>query len=236
MSRHHRVPSGPRIFGVAGGSLEDAPSWAANAQVAEQGRRGELATAHILDELAQRTDGPTVIHDVMLPGLRANIDHILITDRTVWVIDAKVYAPGVLWTLGGKTRRGFSEFPYPDKHTMEIARSVVVKALRASGAEDFEVRCLLAIWPSRGKVRAIGFRPRGSEYVIGRSRIARRLRRAASSGRADTLIEQAVLRRFLSEQAAAHIQPSGAAPAQEGRAAQASTSSITSKFTGSGEA
>ncbi|SMX66782.1 nuclease-related domain-containing protein [Brevibacterium aurantiacum] len=223
MSRHHRVASGTRIFGTPGGGLEGAPDWAANAEVAEQGRRGELATGAILDEIASRKPGPTVIHDVMLHA-RANIDHILISGTHVWLIDAKVYAPGNLWTLGGQTRRGRSQFPYPDKETMERAIASVEKTLRSSPAENWLVLALLTIWPSRGTVRALHFRPRGCDYVIARRAITRKLGRIAHAPAEET-VEQAVLRRFLDQQVAENAHRQAAAPAN-------STSSITSMFGG----
>jgi hypothetical protein len=223
MSTHHRVVSGARIFGTPGGGLEDAPSWAANADVAEQGRRGELATGAILDTIAADTPGPTVLHDVMLHA-KANIDHILISGTDVYLIDAKVYAPGLLWTLGGRTRRGTSEFPYPDKETMERARASVEKTLRASAAEEWTVHALLTIWPSRGRVRALHFRPRGCDFVIGKSAITRRLTQSAAAP-ADLTVEQAILRRFLDQRVAESATRPPSPPAD-------STSSITAQFGG----
>ena len=52
---------------------------------------GELGVAGVLEKLAQEY-GLTVLHDLSIPGKRANIDHILITSKVIYVIDAKNYS------------------------------------------------------------------------------------------------------------------------------------------------
>ncbi|BAS11743.1 hypothetical protein AHiyo8_00460 [Arthrobacter sp. Hiyo8] len=39
-------------------------------------------------------DGLAVLHDRLIPGSKANIDHIAITPGGIWVIDAKRYKGG----------------------------------------------------------------------------------------------------------------------------------------------
>jgi hypothetical protein len=55
----------------------------------ERGARGERRVGKRLDRLAQ--DGVVVLHDRRRPGTRANIDHIVVSPRGVWVIDTKNY-------------------------------------------------------------------------------------------------------------------------------------------------
>lgn len=55
----------------------------------DQGAVGEELLGARLDTLA--TDGIAILHDRRIPGSKANIDHIAITRRGIWVIDAKRY-------------------------------------------------------------------------------------------------------------------------------------------------
>lgn len=56
----------------------------------DKGVVGELGVAKDLEYLA-REYGLTVLHDLSIPGTTANIDHILISKKVVYVIDAKNY-------------------------------------------------------------------------------------------------------------------------------------------------
>jgi hypothetical protein len=66
------------------------------------GARGERATAHRLRRLERH--GYVVLHDLQVPGSRANVDHLAIGPAGVFVIDSKRYAgrltlgpDGMLW-------------------------------------------------------------------------------------------------------------------------------------------
>jgi Nuclease-related domain len=61
-----------------------------------RGADGERRTARLLDRLTR--DGYVVFHDLALPGLDANVDHLVIGPTGVFVIDSKQ------WT--GSVRRG----------------------------------------------------------------------------------------------------------------------------------
>jgi hypothetical protein len=50
------------------------------------GARGEQATARLLDSLP---GGWGILHDAVLPGSAANVDHLVIGRRGVWVVDSK---------------------------------------------------------------------------------------------------------------------------------------------------
>ena len=116
------------VLGTAGGGLRDAP-WAVDGDVAAIGRRGEEKTAAILDALAASAGGPTVLHDLMIPGYRANIDHVVVSGRNVTFVDSKVWKPGRYWRVRGTTRRGLARFPPADKRTMRLALSKVTPLL-----------------------------------------------------------------------------------------------------------
>jgi hypothetical protein len=56
----------------------------------DKGVIGELGVAKDLEYLASEY-GLTVLHDLSIPNSKANIDHVLITPKVVYVIDAKNY-------------------------------------------------------------------------------------------------------------------------------------------------
>lgn len=58
-------------------------------KVWQQGAIGEAKVGAMLDELVG--SNVAVLHDRRLPGRRANIDHLVVTEACVWVIDTKRY-------------------------------------------------------------------------------------------------------------------------------------------------
>lgn len=138
-----------RSIGHAGGGLEHA-TWAANDAVARVGKTGEVRTGAVLDELAHHADGPTVLHDlrIPIPGFTANVDHVVVSGRTVHLIDAKVWKPGFYWTLSGHTRRGWSRFPYADKKTMPMAKDAITRFLAQHRVKATVASPVLVVWPS----------------------------------------------------------------------------------------
>jgi Nuclease-related domain len=54
-----------------------------------RGAAGELVTAAMLERLPRRRW--VVLHDLTLPGSRANVDHLVIGPTGVWVVDTKAY-------------------------------------------------------------------------------------------------------------------------------------------------
>jgi hypothetical protein len=53
-----------------------------------RGAAGEVATAVLLTRLPRRF---VVLHDLRIPGSRANVDHLVIGPTGVWVVDSKSY-------------------------------------------------------------------------------------------------------------------------------------------------
>jgi hypothetical protein len=123
-----------RVFGHAGGSLVGA-SWAANDAVARVGRRAELQSAVVLDRLASRPDGPTVLHDlaIPIPGISANIDHVVVSGQRVLIIDSKGWKPARYWSVGGATFRGFRRFEHAKTRTLGMAHQALTGYLRGRG-------------------------------------------------------------------------------------------------------
>jgi len=158
------------VIGRPGGSLSGAAAgWAKNAQVAQIGQRGELQTAHILNRLATAPGGPTVFHDltIPIPGFTANIDHVVVSGRTVTVLDSKVWKPGFYWTLGG-TRRGLEPFRFADTKTLPTAVAALRRHLQTFRLEPQFGRSVLVVWPSStGPMQMWAFRPQAAVAVPG---------------------------------------------------------------------
>jgi hypothetical protein len=85
----------PRLGLLLGGLAATAASWAlrfrpsAEAVAWQRGAAGERRTARLLSQLEQY--GWAVLHDLAVPGSRANIDHLVIGPGGVFVIDSKQY-------------------------------------------------------------------------------------------------------------------------------------------------
>lgn len=118
-------------YGRAGGSLDDA-GFAANAQTAKAGQAGELLTARILNRQAADR-GFTVLHDLRVPRARANIDHVVVAGNRVWVIDSKLWLPGVYMTVPkGTVRfdgRKMADVPHADKRGLPLGHARIAELL-----------------------------------------------------------------------------------------------------------
>lgn len=159
------------ILGVAGGSLSDSDGWLGNSRdaraAARHGREGELRTAGILDQIANRAGGVTVLHDLRIPGYQANIDHIIVAGTEVAIIDSKVWKPGRYWTLAGTSRRGWEKVPHLDKQTMPMAQRCVREYLLALGLHADLPTPALIVWSSskNGKMSLRWARPPGAQVI-----------------------------------------------------------------------
>ncbi|SDH39884.1 nuclease-related domain-containing protein [Microbacterium sp. 77mftsu3.1] len=142
-------------IGRAGGSLENATF--APAATAKAGQVGEVRTAKALDELAVKR-GFTVLHDLRIPGSKANIDHVVVAGSKVWVIDSKLWKPGFYFTLAGRTFRGLERIPHADKRGLPLGHNRLRQYL---GNLATMQRPLMVIHPSRGSVSIWAFRPAG---------------------------------------------------------------------------
>lgn len=161
-----------RSVGTVGGSLKNSASWLKGDQdTATVGLRGERRTAAIITRLVAAPGGPSALHDlrIPIPGIKANIDHIVVSGRTVTIIDSKVWKPGFYWTVAGFTFRGRERFAPADKKTMPMARKAIATLLAKQGLNASVRKPLLVVWPSgqRRQLRLGLLRSPGARAVTG---------------------------------------------------------------------
>lgn len=163
----------PQIIGRPGGSLGSQGLKKQFGDRADIGAQAELRTAReILDPLC-KPGGPTVMHDLRLRstnrsgGTReANIDHVVVSGNSVFIIDTKTWQPGFYWTFGKTTRRGMTKVAHLDKGTMEWANNYIARVLNDHGVKHRIGGSFLFVWPSRGEAINLTFyRPRGAKAV-----------------------------------------------------------------------
>ncbi|WP_277209208.1 nuclease-related domain-containing protein [Isoptericola croceus] len=183
------------VLGTPGGGLNGDVSWAVNADVARVGRDGEVRTAAILDGLARRPGGPTVLHDLSVPtpGSRANFDHVVVCGLQVLVFDSKVWRPGRYWTLAGTTRRGLERVPHADKATGRFIVSALRTYLEPVNRYATVAPMRLVVWPSsdRARLRVGTYRGAGGvRATTGTSFASRppRMMRRRRAGAADDVV------------------------------------------------
>lgn len=87
---------GSATFALVSWPRRDPDRWA-------RGAAGEQATAALLARLAPSRW--TVLHDLAVPGSRANIDHLVIGPTGLWVVDTKAFR-GRVEAHGGGVRVG----------------------------------------------------------------------------------------------------------------------------------
>lgn len=177
------------VLGNAGGSLGSADTWlkpgARNA--AAIGQYWEQRTAELIG------DGQaTVLHDLWVPKAnhRANMDHVIVSGKQVWILDSKMWQAGFYWTRGGVTRRGFTREPKVDKKTMEMAFERTTRFLAGTGARV--LKPTLIVWEKKNtRVSTWAARTPGAEIKKPdqvRGRIAKMMRTPADDEIVDRLI------------------------------------------------
>lgn len=125
------------IYGTPGGSLGGDSKFGA-AGVA--GEYGERRTAEALEQFGDRC---VVVHDIIVPGLSANLDHVVIADKRLLILDSKAWRNGFYHRmLGGSLRRGFEEVEHD--RTDGLARMTEMMS-ETTGAE---AQARLVVWPS----------------------------------------------------------------------------------------
>lgn len=181
------------VYGAPAASLEDA-AWTQRT-AARIGAGGELRTAHVLDALAARPGGVTVLHDldIPLPGFAANIDHAVISGRQVTIVDSKVWRAGIYRTRDGVTTRSGKPAPFADKKTLRAGLDGFRRLLRSRGCEDVTLRAVLVAWSaSCWPVIFHQYQPTGGVPVPGwRFRLSPAV--WVGSGAADAQVVQALL-------------------------------------------
>jgi len=194
-SAEEHSDAAPKVVGTAGGGLQGAPSWAANAAVARHGQRGEQKTAQVLERTCRGHNGATVMHDlaIPIPGFSANIDHVVVSGRRVLLIDAKAWGPGFYWTHGGVTRRGLRPFKPGDKKTVEMAHQHIERFLANGWVTADFVTPLVVVWPTSGRVSLRFARFPGARLITG-AQLARAVRQSVGNDPADADLVSALTR------------------------------------------
>lgn len=157
-----------------------------------KGADGEARIGKRLERSVERA-GVIVLHDLRVPGSRANIDHVCVGDGTITVIDAKNYRgkvrvrQGRLW-VGGRDRTGLVEGV---ERQVDVVRSVLSPGLTADivGAIAFADGDRLPLF---GRLRVRGVRIDGVRQV---AKLAKR--RGPRDGASRELLE-AIIRARLS--------------------------------------
>lgn len=134
-----------RVIGTAGYGVAHGDTWAASKQAQSAGLRGERRTAAVLDRHA-RNSGAVVLHDLAIPirGIPANVDHAVVSGRTVLFIDSKLWRPGFYWSFAGHHLRGLSGVAHTGGKTMAMARDAYRPLLGGARLAT----PLVVVWPS----------------------------------------------------------------------------------------
>jgi hypothetical protein len=127
---------GPRLGLVVGGLAAVAAGWALrfrpspDARAWRRGAAGERRTARLLCQLERH--GWAVLHDLALPGSRANLDHLVIGPGGVFVIDSKQYRGRLQLDSSGRLWHG--RYPLaPILHAVSFEADQAAQALPDPG-------------------------------------------------------------------------------------------------------
>jgi hypothetical protein len=131
------------IYGRAATGLQDT-TWAVNENVAKIGAKGEQKTEVLLNGFGKKA---AVLHDlrIPLPGFKANIDHAVVSGKSVLLIDSKMWKPGFYWSMLGY-RRGWEKTPHVGK-SQEYVANAMNAFLKGTGAKVLTPH--LVVWSSR---------------------------------------------------------------------------------------
>lgn len=167
------IPSMGRSFGKPGGTLLGGDtSWAANKAVAKFGAAGEQRVGTAIERALAHDASAVVLHDLSIPGLSANIDHIVVRGHTVTIVDAKAWSAGRYFTLFGRTfrivngTRAPKRFEPADKTTMEIAARNIAGYLNKHGCRHKMERPIIVVTPQRpGRISVRWLRVPGARSI-----------------------------------------------------------------------
>jgi Nuclease-related domain len=138
--------AGPRVAGAAAAVAAGAVGWLLRFRVSadtaawRRGARGERRTARALRLLLRA--GWSVLHDVAVPGSRANADHLLIGPPGVFLVDSKAWH--------GHITLGPDGLAWHNGHPMdEVLDTVRWEARQVAGALGVGVLPLLCVHDAR---------------------------------------------------------------------------------------
>jgi Nuclease-related domain len=129
--------AGALAAAVAGWALRFRPSPQARAW--RRGATGERRTARLLGRLERH--GWAVLHDLAVPGSRANIDHLAIGPGGVFVVDSKRYTGRLNLAGDGSLWHG----PYPLAPVLRAVRFEADQAAQVLATPGVEVVPLVAV-------------------------------------------------------------------------------------------
>jgi hypothetical protein len=145
---------------VVGTAVELLPASARNWAT---GADGESLTALALEEL--RIEGFVILHDRLIPGSTANIDHIVIGPPGVAVVETKSYS-GRLWVRGNDVYvDGYCRTWKTVGETKREAAAVTVALAGELGRLSLSVRPILCV--HRADLPFFGASPQGVTIVDG---------------------------------------------------------------------
>ena len=135
----------PRLGLVLGGLAAVAAGWglwfrpSQEAVAWRRGAVGERCTARLLDPLERQ--GWVVLHDLAVPGSRANLDHLVIGPGGVFVIDSKQYRGRLRLDPSGGLWHG----RYPLAPTLRAVSFEADRAAQVLTDPDVVVRPIMAV-------------------------------------------------------------------------------------------
>jgi hypothetical protein len=157
----------------SGASCGRAPRQPRRCSRRATGAEGEERVGRRLEKLL-RDRGVVVLHDLSVPGSRANIDHVCVGHGGVTVVDAKRYSGkvrirrGALWVNGGNRTRLVEGV----LRQIEVVRRV----LASEGLTDIDIRGALC-WVEDGGLPIIWHLSLDGVRIAWIRRIARLARR-----------------------------------------------------------
>lgn len=148
------IPNVGRTIGKPGGTLLGGDtSWAANKDVARLGAAGEQRVGATIERALSHDRSAVVLHDLGIPGLSANIDHIVVRGHAVTIVDAKAWSAGSYFTVFGRTFRIVDgtrvpkRFEVAEKTTMQIAARNISGYLEKRGCRHKMERPIIVVAP-----------------------------------------------------------------------------------------
>ena len=134
--------AGPRLAGPTAALAAGVVGWwlrfrvSAETAAWRRGASGERRTARALRKLVRQ--GWTVLHDVAIPGSRANGDHLLIGPPGVFLVDSKAWHGTITQAIDGQA----SHNGHPLDQTIATVRWEAEQVASALGAPVLPLLCV----------------------------------------------------------------------------------------------
>jgi len=157
-------PQPGMIYGTPGRSLDGR--FQAKAGALAAGGAGELATADVLGQFEAAHHELAVLHSLRVPAqkMHADIDHVVVAGRRVWLLDSKCWAPGFYWSIGALSMRALHTAPYAKRRTMLATARVVQGYLGALASVEPPI---VVVWPSSDNISVWTWRPLDAKPITG---------------------------------------------------------------------